>query len=581
MSLQPLFPLWAILLGSLLVFAGLAWLEIRRSTRWLPFRIGALFLVLLAINGLMLHPLLEQVQEEKPILLLTKDFDEKLVDSLRNLRPKWQIYRTPEADVFPNSIPLDDLLTLTELDHRIGAIAGEGLPAYALEYLAEKHFQFFPATPKQGIGELQNKSYTEGQLNAIEGTYLVETPSIHLVLNGPAGPVDSMVLKERGEQDFALGFTPRSPGKWQYQLVEKDSTGQVLSQENLPIVVKPQKQLRVLMLQAFPTFEIRSLKDFLVDRGHAVAVRTQISRSNTQTEFANIPDQNLNRLTNALLDNFDLLITDASAFDLITQSELHTLTTAIEEGLGFLGMVNGNNYGFQRWLNLSHIATEPDTTDLDNGLTLPTYSVQRRENREWYELQQTRNAQPTAAYFYQGRGKIGFQATQESYAYLLRGDSLAYASLWLPVLEGCLREEYPEYTIELMSDFPNYIGEPIDFRVTANQSPETVFFDDQEIPLQEDPYLDEVWYGRSWLSEPGWHRLEVGEESLDVYAFLQEAWPGLKRSKKQQQSIIHAQTDRPLQLADQKKVVQEPISRFWFYLLFLLGAGFLWLAPKL
>ncbi len=580
MSLQPLLPLWVVVIGFVLLLGGLAWLEVRLPGRWQSLRLTALVLALLSIAALLLRPSREQPTRENPIVLLTQDFAEDTVDSLLSANSAWKVYRAPGTGNYPNSTKLDDWVDLSGLDHRISAIVGEGLPAFALEYLSEKHFQYFPAAPTAGIQQLARKTYIEGQTNTIHGTYFLDNNARKLLLEAPGGPVDSIQIEESGLHNFSLDFTPRSPGLWQYHLVEKDSSGQVIEAALLPLRIAPKKQLRILILQAFPTFEVRYLKDFLADRGHAVAVRSQISRKNFRTEFANLPARDLSRLTDALLDDFDLLLADAAAFSQISRNERYGLGLAVERGLGFLGLINGESAAFQRWLGLMEVGSRLDTVRLDNGLTLPAYPLRTQAGRDWYPLQRTNNQRTVAAFFYQGKGKIGFQAAQESYAYLLRGDSLAYASLWMPVLEGCMRETFPDYTIELLHDFPIYAGAPLDFRITANRQVEVAFADSLMVPLQEHPYLRDVWYGRTWPSDAGWHQIEVGEERLDFYAFENDDWSGLKRAQVRQQNLNLSRPATALTAA-QEVTITEPISRIWWYVLFLLSAGFLWLAPKL
>jgi hypothetical protein len=217
---------------------------------------------------------------------------------------------------------------------------------------------------------------------------------------------------------------------------------------------------------------------------------------------------------------------------------------------------------------------------LENQLVSPAYPVSRRSEEEWYDVLRTPNNRPVAAYFYRGLGKIGFQSIQESYAYLLRGDSLAYASLWMPVLEGTMREALSDFTIELLSDQPLYAGEPVDFQITAKGDVGTVFVDSLPVPLRESPYLDGVWYGRSWPSAVGWHRIEVGTARLDFYAFPDGTWPSVRKVQIQQHTF-RAINGEGVTLAAEPLILSEPISRLCFYALFLLAAGFLWLAPKL
>jgi hypothetical protein len=581
MIFQPLFPLWAVISVFFLLLAGLAWMETRRRAPWLRIRLVALTLALLSIAALVLNPAREKVGKENRILLLTNGFDTRLVDSLRAEHPDWRLVRTPDAGAFPGSRPLTDLVELSMLGSRVGAIVGDGLPAYALEYFTEKHFQYFPSRVREGIVHLEDKLYRERQVNRVEGAYFLRETPVKLLLNGPAGKEDSVLLEKPGRQPFELAFTPRSDGRWLYQLLAIDSTGGIVGQEKLPVVVSAEKQLRVLIWQAYPTFEGRYLNNFLVDRGHAVAMRSRLSRDKYRSIFANLPRRDMSRLDHRLLEDFDLVVMDAAAYDLLSRGELADLFTAVEEGVGFLGLVAGDDAPFDRWIGLTGAAPAADTVRLAGGLTFQSFLRSASSEYDWYQVHSSAGGQPVAAYRYQGRGKVGFQSVRETYPRFLEGDSLAYAAFWMPVLEEVRRETYPEYTIELLDGFPVFAGHPLDFRMSAAGPVEAVYADSVPVPIREDYALDDVWYGRVWPGEEGWREIRAGEVGFQYYAFSSGNWTSLADARQRRLTAIEAPPAAPVEGAALATSVLQPLPRLWFYLLFLCCAGFLWLAPKL
>lgn len=581
MSFQPLIPISIVSLGLLILLAILAWMERRSTARWLAARLFALIILLASIAALLLRPALPATDRQSPLLLLTKNYDRQVVDSLRQTTPKLEILYTSDALPYPQAQPLTDPISLSTLAPRVTGIAGEGLPADVLEYFPEHRFQFYPAAPQPGVTAMLQEAYYEGQPNLLQGRYQTDGETVTLVLSSPSAAEDSVQLAGAAEQAFSLAFTPRSAGKWLYNLLVKDSSGAVLDLQKVPLVVTTQRHLRILILQAFPAFEIRYLKDFLAAKGHAVAVRSQVSRDKYRTEFSNLPEQALARINATLLDGFDVLLLDGAAYQALSRAELSAISQSVNAGLGVLGLINGPQAELDRWLGLGSVGREPDTISLEKNISLPAYPVQAASRHDWYPVHVSSRGHTIAAYRYEGKGRLAFQSLQESYAYWLRGDSLTYGGLWIPLLEKTARPLTSDYTLNLNSIFPHYAGVPIDFQLTTANNPVAVLADSVAVPLLEDYRIAGVWHGRSWPEHAGWHQLKAGEVQLDYYSFPTAAWPSLAVAQKKQFTQSRAVSAPAFAAAMHENTRLQPVSLLWFYLFFLLSAGFLWLAPKL
>ena len=88
----------------------------------------------------------------------------------------------------------------------------------------------------------------------------------------------------------------------------------MLDQQTLPITVKKIKQQKILILSAYPRFELRQFKNWLANNKHHVFWRSKISKDNYRFEYLNSSNRSLKRISNKLLSDIDLLILDTKSF---------------------------------------------------------------------------------------------------------------------------------------------------------------------------------------------------------------------------------------------------------------------------
>ena len=60
----------------------------------------------------------------------------------------------------------------------------------------------------------------------------------------------------------------------------------------------------------YPTAEARYLKNFLIEKGHSVVARFQVSKNNYNHEYGNHEVVRLDRLTAEAIQSFDVMIVD-------------------------------------------------------------------------------------------------------------------------------------------------------------------------------------------------------------------------------------------------------------------------------
>jgi hypothetical protein len=88
-----------------------------------------------------------------------------------------------------------------------------------------------------------------------------------------------------------------------------------------------------------------------------------------------------------------------------------------------------------------------------------------------------------------------------------------------------------------------------------------------------------VWYGKIWADQPGWCALNIKQDSSIHNFFVSSTGSWSKARVYNQQRALQNLSSRKTGSAEQ--LVQERISPLIFFGLFLLAAGFLWLALKI
>lgn len=572
-------PVWIIVIATLAIIVGV-WLEIARKQRLLSLRLVAVFIAIGALASLALNP--HRIAEKSSdIILLTADFDNRTLDSIVGASSVVQVYKLADVAGAPNAT----LLNYRELNDLRGNIhvLGQGLPEYMLDYLEGTTLHFYPANPSAGITGLDlTRVYTANRVNTLNGTYYATGNRI-LKLQAGGITLDSVPLK-KGEHRFSVSFTPKAAGQNVYTLTEHDSLGNVLTREPLPVDVKPLQPLSILFLHNFPTAEIRFLKNYLETQQHKLTLRYTISKDRYRTEFVNTKQETISRITEPMLKNFDLVITDASSLASLSGQERNAIERAIASGLGMLTVIDNPAPAtavlkfLQR--NVSHVKSDSASITINHTrLKVPATSVAVASDERQTSFLEDTNGRVVSGYVQHGFGKNGFSLLSNTFTLQLSGQAETYATLWSDMISALARKEQKPYDLAWLTSFPVYPDEPIEFQITSASEKPSVLIDSVEVPVSEHSLVHHVWYGKFWAGRAGWNSLTI-RQSTDTYNFFVSQpgeWNSLRvaHQQKAMQKMISAQRDK------QKEVVRQAIPRTLFFVLFVVAAGFLWLAPKL
>ena len=467
MFVNPLIPFWLITPIVTLLLIFLVWQESKKPYRFRILRIIAVILMMLALTGLLFKPSY-QTKKSSNIILLTPNYSAKQVDSLLLDHPDLMLMHLEQTSPYKNSTRLFHE-ELPERANEIKIVIGQGLPRYLLDNFETKAFHFIPAPSPEGITNLfvsnhniiNRKNSITATLNSIHGKGWIK-------LSGPGGKEDSVAIKNKGQNDFELAFLPKHSGELLYSLSIHD--GDTEYEEILPLTVDQERPLQILFLLSYPTFETQNLKSFLARKNHSIVLRHQLSKNNFRYEYVNHDQIRIDRLTPALLDNIDLLITDGETMSSLSSAEKTTLEKSIFSGLGLLHLTPITTKSLAEFFPFQSTTVKSDTAILQIGaksLSFPASKLRITPTPATIPVQKNKTG-ILSGYTFRGAGKIGFQLLQETYTLALSGDSISYAELWSPLLEEISRSRSEPSKIRIVTPFPWYENEPIDIEVISS-----------------------------------------------------------------------------------------------------------------
>ena len=580
LNLDPVLPfpiVFIVALASLMFFVIM---EFRRQQRFLFLRIVAISLVLVSLLGIVLQPFYWLEQNPEPIILLTKDYLKSKVDSIVQANSRLKIIRTKDASPYSGSSILKSWYALSY--ENIFCVVGQGIPEYALAILHNKEFQFIPAAISQGITKLIiPKDICSNERRQITGTFnSAEKAKLKLV--GPGGAIDSVLL-DRGASFFSLSFTPKQSGNFIYSLVF-ESSSRSPSSARIPLEVLPEKQLRIIFLQKFPSAEVRFLKNFLSEKHHQIAVRYQISKSNFIYDFSNLPEERIDNLSSDLLKSFDLLFLDQQSYNELSALEKNDLKESVNNGLGVIFLLHDvKDKALSELLPVKSKISANDTVHVRLSSSrlnvLPILPIELDNDPSIVPITKNRN-RILSGYYCSGRGKIGFQFIEETFRMGIEGNFDDYSALWTPLIVNAGRAKELNFKLKLLTPFPIYNNETLDIIAISSGPHPSIYADSVIVPIKENTLVDDYWTGQSWAGKSGWHQLNIKQDSTQLNYFVSDTseWKALRVSNQIKANQLH----RNSRIIKAEKISHPiPVPKLIFYFIFLFSSAFLWLAPKI
>jgi hypothetical protein len=342
--------------------------------------------------------------------------------------------------------------------------------------------------------------------------------------------------------------------------------------------------MRVLILNTFPTFETRYLKNLLAEKGNEVVVRSQLTRGAYKFEYINREAQPVYQLSGENLREFDLLIADAASYLGLGASSRAALRKSIEEtGLGLFIQADARYLGLPEDRAFFHFRPEGRTTwdaGYDKDLVLDKYPYAFSMD---FPIQPIvlPNGKQVGAYRPLGAGKVVTTLLKDTYQWVLQGQAEAYRELWTALLSQAAAATEAPLAWEARTPLPRQ-DEPFEFTIRG-ALPEHVVENARglRLPLIQDLWNPTLWKSRDYPERSGWNHLRFASDSLPGFAYYvygERDWEVLSI-----QSTLNANRRFFQGTPESENVLGGlvPVSPFWFYALFLGSMGGLWLEPRL
>ena len=566
--------LWPILIGGSLllgVFLLKDWMQAGKRRFLLKAVLAILSVFSLALIAL--KPAVPSGESAGKMLLLTPGYLEEKLDSIRKEHRKIKVLEYKPGEVIPKEVGTAEKVF----------IAGHGLREYDLWQLEGIPAEYLGGRTPEGVVKLNyDREKSVGESLMLKGLYQAPQAGNLLVLEDSAGAgLDSIILISGNEQTFQLGAQLKVAGKFVFSFAEKDSLGNLISRDPLPVIVNEKKRLKILVLNSFPTFETRTLKNFLAEAGHELVIRSQITRGRFKYEYLNTEPVPVGSLTETTLENFDLLLLDAPSLRNLSGNQKSAVEKSVREaGLGIFIQPEESIFNLREELvpfTFERVQSEEARFAEWEDVVFNRFPF-RIEEDFGVETIHSSNDQIATAYRRLGEGRIGTSVISNTYSLSLEGNTETYLQFWSRTVEQVARKESPPASWEQETEII-YPNEPFQFELRTELEEPEISTSGYKIPLKQDLNFPWLWKGTTWPQQEGWNSISLDTTAvLDYYVAGEKDWTSLSSVKTKEAN------QRFFEISDSIENGQyplEPVNPLWFYGLFLLCMGGLWLEPKL
>lgn len=578
----------------ILLVVFLVWQEVSRaSKKWLILRIIAV-LAAAAMLACIALPLSYSkdaaANESEGLVLLTPGFS---ADSLKSIANQ-QVFAIdkdvkkayPKAKLLSGPDEIVDTLKTGPIH-----IYGNGLSEFELSGLGKTAAVFHQSPLPAGVISIYwNQKLKTGEEFSIQGNYNnTSAQKIKLLLKGLNTILDTVTIKPNGQFDFELESLPKNAGRIVYNL-QSVTNGDTINLGSIPVQIDVVKPLRVLMLSASPDFETKFLKNWLSENGYVIAARSTISTGKFNSEYINLPQFPLERLSAPALNKFDVVIGDLSVLNSLSPAESVALKQEVENrGLGII--VRADSVGKTSWLQKvfpveRSTGKEATSRLIINGkksasAQLNTGNTFIRYQNGTQPLVLTNQNRILANSGIAGAGKMVFTTLNNTYSWVLAGNRQDYPALWSALIGKAARRDTTLQNTVYTPGFP-IIGQPVQLQV-ANGSQSALLINGEAVAAEQNSAMPFERRADYWPARSGWQSLVQNGKTEWWYAHDKTDWEGVQAAAKIAATATYARENQPGHIVT-KQIHQKlriEVPKIYFYILLLAACTFLWVEKKL
>ena len=565
----------------------------------LVFRILASVLAVLAMVFLWfpLKYTSTQAIKQNELVLITEGAD------LDNIKEEKAVLYTTDSSVLTEfkSLKINFLPSLTyhlATQKSINSIKvlGYGLPDIELQKLKSYSLSFLKPTLPNGLQSCNwpNEIFS-GEDLIVEGTYENATSKkIKLVLKGLGTHLDSVIIEPNISQKFSFKTKPKQLGKSVYQLLSVNGKD-TLQNENLAFNVLHKQPLRFLILAATPDFEYKFLKNWLFEKSYAVVFRSQISKNIYNFDFLNTPKIELKQITSQNLKAFDVLIADDAALVSLSNSKIASIQNQISDnGLGLvIRSTDGKSLSkLSRGFVFNELPNQKrDAVNLkllkDNFVFSALQTEQDfyvKENTDLQILITDESKYVMVVKKLSGSGKIILSKVSSTFQWMLKGKTNDYSRFWSALLSEVAKPKEKKFEATIYPIFSSQ-GDLITINLSqnGNQTPQLDIDKVNLKPLQN-KVLSNLFQASYFPKRDGWQSLTINKsDSSDFYVYQPNAWQIIKQINKVNNTAAFVDFQNQKRYSDKliSNQIEKEVSKWWFLILFLASAGYLWYEERM
>ena len=490
--------------------------------------------------------------------------------------------------------PIDDLSYYLQENKEVKKINiyGYGLEEVQLAQLQDYQLSFNPAPIPAGINSVSwQKKVKETENLIVQGVFNnTSNQDIQLKLIGLGANLDSTFVKANSKINFSLINQPKLSGKAIYQIIAIKRKDTVFT-EKVAFEVLPKQKLQVLILASFPDFEYKFLKNWLYQKQYQVVFRSQISKDKYTSEFLNTKAIAVSLINQKLLNQMDVLLIDEDEMSAISAGERAAINAAVSNGMGLIIRLtnpkpNVNIPSYGRYVIPSTAAPGIQISAVNENIKfgdLPfpqTIFLEATQNEQ--ALFKSIAGKAVVKMQLSGRGKVLISSLASTYQWELAGKNGDYALFWSSLFLQAAKKEVNNQSLEYDPQFLT-IGSRAHLIINLkDDSVPKIAFNDIILNPKQNMELPFRWNAVFWPTLIGWNSVKINNISESIFIYHQTDWEALRNTDKLILNTSYSShqiiNERPINPTLVK--VDQEVSKWWFYLLFLCAAAYLWFEQR-